>query len=346
MAVPLRIALGKKKVSSFILNLNVYRNCHPRQLAAAKVAYTEKVMPLLAHLPEFSTVRLVYTLWQPTHLKCDIANPCSIIDKFVSDALVEAGKLEDDDYTFVQGVDYRFGGVDKENPRCVVSIIPTGPLKRETMKTVTIFDHNDIRQALLNYAALTVPEGHDALVNLDPDFEIQVEILPSGSAVGTKPLGLADKVTTARRTRGPNKAKETAADAPKTEAQAQPSASTEKPAAVDPAVPGGVKEDLPFVPDASKEDKQPEPEKPETAEQQAAQAATAQRKSLFTAGAGAGQGQQQAPAGTMVDDDGLRPGPNGPAAGGNEQVGGAPASDAPAVPRKSLFGNLGAVTNS
>jgi hypothetical protein len=46
-----------------------------------------------------------------------------VITKFTHDALVEFEILEDDNYNFVNEIVYKFGGVDKDNPRCDVVII-------------------------------------------------------------------------------------------------------------------------------------------------------------------------------------------------------------------------------
>ena len=49
-------------------------------------------------------------------------NPCSIIDKFTCDALVKAEIIEDDSFKQIKKVSYIFGGVDKHNPRCELTI--------------------------------------------------------------------------------------------------------------------------------------------------------------------------------------------------------------------------------
>lgn len=365
IALPLRIDYGKKKVSEFILNLNHYRNAHQRVLAAAKVAYTEAILPLVQHLPVFSTVRLVYTLYVKNAQLCDTSNPCSIIDKFFSDALVDAKKIEDDNYTIVEGVDYRFGGIDRENPRCVVSIIPTGPLKEDPMKIVTIFDADDVRAALLAYAGNALPEGHTAHLDLPDDFELQMEILPDGVAPSAgpnkaNPLGLADKIKTARKPRGPNKAKETAQDAPKPEAGTQASAAQENAAGGQPGASTGPQEGAKANEGGSESqadgqtgeqtppwegEKQeaaapaaqppapapePEPEK-ETPAQEQAQAAAGQRKSLFA--------PKPQTAADPADD--VRDPPGAAAATGNAPA----AANGEGAPRKSLFSGLGKVKN-
>lgn len=361
IALPLRIDYGKKKVCEFILNLNHYRNAHQRVLAEAKVAYTEAILPLLRHLPVFSTVRLVYTLYVKNAQLCDTSNPCSIIDKFFSDALVDAKKIEDDNYTIVHGVDYRFGGIDRNNPRCEVSIIPTGPLKEDPMKIVTIFDAQDLRAALLMYAGQNLPEGHEVHLDVADDFEIQLEILPTGSvATGLNPLGLGDKIKAARKPRATSKAKETAQDAPKTDAGAQtstgPGDGTSAPLKPATGPQEGAKaneggsaaqadgqtgEQTPPWEGEKQEAAapaaqppapapQPEPEK-ETPVQEQAQAAASQRRSLFT--------PKPQTAADPADD--VRDPPGAAAATGTA----AAAANGDGAPRKSLFSGLGKVKN-
>ena len=51
-----------------------------------------------------------------------MSNPCSIIDKFTCDALVKAGVLEDDSSKQIKQIIYKYGGIDKDNPRCELEI--------------------------------------------------------------------------------------------------------------------------------------------------------------------------------------------------------------------------------
>jgi len=117
---PLRVAQNKKK--DFILNLNNYRNTHFRVLNNMKIKYKDVMRPIIVNLPTFSKVQLTYTLYPKTRRLCDVANVCSVHDKFFSDALVELGKLPDDDYRYVPKVIYEFGEIDKLNPRVEITI--------------------------------------------------------------------------------------------------------------------------------------------------------------------------------------------------------------------------------
>jgi len=119
--LPLEVFYSKKK--KFILNLNNYRNAHYRVLSIAKKLYTDNLMPRIEDFGSFSEpVTLTYTYYARSNRRLDISNPCSIIDKFACDALVKAEILEDDSFKQIKEVVYRFGGVDKENPRCELVI--------------------------------------------------------------------------------------------------------------------------------------------------------------------------------------------------------------------------------
>lgn len=119
--LPLEVFYSKKK--KFILNLNNYRNAHYRVLSIAKKLYTDNLIPRLEDFDSFSEpVTLTYTYYAKSKRRIDVSNPCSIIDKFACDALVKAEILEDDSFKQIKEVVYRFGGVDKENPRCELVI--------------------------------------------------------------------------------------------------------------------------------------------------------------------------------------------------------------------------------
>ena len=120
--LPLKVTLPSKK--KYILNLNVYRNTHHMTLAKAKVAFTEQVTPLLKHIPPLGKVQFVYNFYPRTKALSDVANVCCVVDKFFSDTAKHAGVIPDDNYTILPEVIYRFGAVDKLNPRVEVHIIP------------------------------------------------------------------------------------------------------------------------------------------------------------------------------------------------------------------------------
>lgn len=121
IALPLRIEIPRKTKENkvFALNLNVYRNTHPHTLNQAKVIFNDLVLPLVvnAGVPKLKLCTLEYHLYVGSARECDVNNVCSIVDKFFSDTLVHAGVLEDDNYKFLAETRFKFGGIDRANPR-------------------------------------------------------------------------------------------------------------------------------------------------------------------------------------------------------------------------------------
>lgn len=107
------------------LNLNEYRNAPYFKLNQAKIAFKEEpsIKSQLLNLPQYSRIHLRYIVHYPTNREFDVANICAVADKFFSDALVEYGKLPDDNFKFIPQVTYCFGSIDKHNPRIEVEII-------------------------------------------------------------------------------------------------------------------------------------------------------------------------------------------------------------------------------
>ncbi len=129
LSLPLFIMLPKltKADKKFFLNLNGYRNINFRVLHEAKVRYKEEVREALflcSDREEFGStpLRITYTFFPPTKRRTDLQNVCTVVSKFAEDALVCLGVFDDDDYKIIAEVNYRFGHVDKKNPRCDVEI--------------------------------------------------------------------------------------------------------------------------------------------------------------------------------------------------------------------------------
>ena len=110
---------GKTKV--FWLNLNQYRNAYYQTLNKAKKDFKESILEQIKELPNLTNmwgqVTIHYTYYHPTRRKSDVANIVSVVDKFFCDALVETGKLEDDNYDFLRSSSWGYGGHDKDRPR-------------------------------------------------------------------------------------------------------------------------------------------------------------------------------------------------------------------------------------
>lgn len=110
---------GAKKIA---LNLNVYRNMHHHINNQVKKAYKELMRGQLVKLQPLKwpvKVKYRYYLRQ----KCDVGNIHAVVDKFFLDALVELGRLPDDNIQFVAGASYMFAGIDRKNPRCEIEFL-------------------------------------------------------------------------------------------------------------------------------------------------------------------------------------------------------------------------------
>lgn len=125
-SVPIFFNRCKTKKSNWFLNLNNYtqasKNTSYRN--SLKQKYHDLIKPIVNRLDCVNgQVKLTFTIYRHDHVKFDIGNVGAIIDKFTSDCLVDCGIIEDDNYTIVRSVEYIFGGVDKDNPRCDIEII-------------------------------------------------------------------------------------------------------------------------------------------------------------------------------------------------------------------------------
>jgi len=126
LSLPLFVDLPRKKGNKrFYLGLNPYRNTHFQILNHAKELYKHQVllatMEIKEKLPP-PPYLFEYTIYPGTGRKFDLANVLPIVQKFTDDALIHFGIIFDDSYKVIHAINYRFGGVDKDNPRAELSI--------------------------------------------------------------------------------------------------------------------------------------------------------------------------------------------------------------------------------
>lgn len=90
-----------------------------------KIKYKSLVRCQIEKLPVFpDQIIIMFVAYPKNRSKFDLDNVCSIHNKFFCDALVELGKLSEDNYTKIPEIRYRFGEVDKLNPRVEIIIKP------------------------------------------------------------------------------------------------------------------------------------------------------------------------------------------------------------------------------
>ena len=120
-SVPLFLVRGKKKPKNYWLALNNYRNWQFHLNNQLKQQFKDEI-----EIPEIDEpirhCRIKYVFYYPTHQRRDIGNSLAVVSKFTEDALVDAGVIMDDDYTIVAKISGEYGGHDKCNPRCEVTV--------------------------------------------------------------------------------------------------------------------------------------------------------------------------------------------------------------------------------
>ena len=104
---------SKTKKGKIIFNLNNYRNAFHNKNNAAKKAMKKYITDTIkcGDLGE-GPFHLQYEYFHGNARKIDVANPCSVIDKFTCDAITELGLWPDDNIEHVKSVSYLWGGID------------------------------------------------------------------------------------------------------------------------------------------------------------------------------------------------------------------------------------------
>lgn len=130
LTLPLRFKQGKQNIlyslNNFLIPVGTEKTINTYWTKRAK----DHLMKLATEQCEGhemfkDRVKLTLTIYRDSNRLMDIGN-FSIIEKYVTDALVKAEVLADDNWKFVAGVSIMDGGVDKENPRAeyLIEIIP------------------------------------------------------------------------------------------------------------------------------------------------------------------------------------------------------------------------------
>ncbi|WP_201353833.1 hypothetical protein [Hydrogenimonas urashimensis] len=112
LPLPTYVKAGRQK----LLTMNDYRNIHYRVSAEAKRTYKEIAW---AHLrphrrKHYDRVHIHYTIFFETNHRKDIGNVGAVIDKFFSDALVDAKIIPDDCQRNITAISFEYGGIGPE----------------------------------------------------------------------------------------------------------------------------------------------------------------------------------------------------------------------------------------
>lgn len=178
LRVPTSVGLSSRK--EWILNLNNYRNAHYMILNKAKVNFKNLVSLDIHKLPKFSTIDTIeYTLYRDTKRHCDIANICSIVDKFFCDALVEFGKLPDDNFNYLRNVSYRWGGILSDKTESYVEITLKGITDMQLVSKISL-NKAELETAVKEFVSKAYPTFAEAVakasISFDKDFNCDLNL--------------------------------------------------------------------------------------------------------------------------------------------------------------------------
>ena len=174
LVLPLYLSVGKGKPKKLPLNLNHYRNAHFHVLNSMKVQFKKAISSQLTFPKLVEPVKISYVLYPPTRRELDISNVLCIVDKYLCDALVEAGLMEDDNFNHLPQVEFRFGDVDKENPRAEAFIQPLSKSSENSMQ-ITI-NQTQIEKAILDFM--------HKRINIKEGTEVRIEMKATRGAEG------------------------------------------------------------------------------------------------------------------------------------------------------------------
>lgn len=105
---------GEKK-RDILVSLNNFFPMHFIAKNNTKQAYHGVVKEWADSLPRFKTLKVYYTIYFKGNRKKDLDNYTFPMHKFLMDALVESGVVEDDHYNYVTQIHTKFGGIKDDN---------------------------------------------------------------------------------------------------------------------------------------------------------------------------------------------------------------------------------------
>jgi len=90
------------------------------KLDKAKKAYKQLIKNQILALPKMGKIEISYSYY--LRQKADLGNVHAILEKFFLDALVELGKIDDDNCEIIAKDCKEFIEYDRNNPRCIIEI--------------------------------------------------------------------------------------------------------------------------------------------------------------------------------------------------------------------------------
>lgn len=109
-----------KKNKTILVGMNWYRNAHYFEQNKVKQFYTALIFTLLPAV-KYDQYTIQYT-YHYKNSSSDLMNVCSIIDKFLQDALQSKGIVQNDTVKYCLGTTCDVGDKDKLNPKIEIKI--------------------------------------------------------------------------------------------------------------------------------------------------------------------------------------------------------------------------------
>lgn len=113
-----------KQDKTVLVGMNWYRNAFYRLQNSMKKDFHSLVQKQLNNAVIDDQYRLHLSLYYK-NASCDGANIIALIEKFTLDALQDAGVVVNDNVKYHVGSTWEIIEQDKDNPRCIVTILPT-----------------------------------------------------------------------------------------------------------------------------------------------------------------------------------------------------------------------------
>ena len=121
LTVPIYGVVSAKKPNQS-LTLNWYRNAHYQIANNAKKRFKKLMIPQLVQLDPIEGKLSIRYKYYAKRKSTDLDNFCSVSRKFLHDALVETGLIQDDNCSVIVKSSEEYMGIDKLNPRIEVFI--------------------------------------------------------------------------------------------------------------------------------------------------------------------------------------------------------------------------------
>lgn len=186
IVAPVAVILPRKtkKDKRVPISLSWYRNADFRESNTVKQKYKDLLTDQIVNLPTYQKPEMTYVWYPETKRLGDLGNHTAVQQKFFEDALVELGKVPDDNWKYITANSQRFGGFDKQNPRVEIHIKETDPMNLQA-----ILSEKELNEAIQAYV---LAKGFPV-----EGMEMDIELTKGRGANGTYATVSFAPVTTA-----------------------------------------------------------------------------------------------------------------------------------------------------